>query len=66
MHVSKKPYSLDEYYKDKYGGQTAVSPLDRAGSQSPGGVGPVSAVHAGSTQRRQQFLRSMNVTDGTD
>lgn len=63
MAGNKKIYSLDEYYKDKYGAQTAMSPLDRAGSQSPGSVRPVSAVHAGSTQRRQQFLRSMNVTE---
>ena len=63
MAVSKKPYSLDEYYKDKYGGQMAVSPLNRTVSRSPGSVRPVSAVHAGAMQRRQQFLRSMNVTE---
>jgi hypothetical protein len=63
MAVSKKPYSLDEYYKDKYGGQMAVSPLNRTVSQSPGSVRPVSTVHAGAMQRRKQFLRSMNVTE---
>ncbi len=63
MAASKKPYSLDEYYKDKYGGQTAMSPLNRAGSRSPGSVRPASSVHAGSTKRRQQFLRSMNVAE---
>lgn len=63
MAVSKKPYSLDEYYKDRYGGQMAVSPLNRTVSRSPGSVRPVSAVHAGAMQRRQQFLRSMNVTE---
>lgn len=60
MAVSKKPYSLDEYYKDKYGGQMAVSPLNRTVSRSPGSVRPVSAVHAGAMQRRQQILSSMN------
>jgi hypothetical protein len=60
MAGSKKPYSLDEYYKDKYGGQTAMSPLNRAGSRSPGSVKPVSSVHAGAMQKRQQILSSMN------
>ena len=60
MAGSKKPYSLDEYYKDKYGGQMAVSPLNRAASRSSGSVFSRPPAPAGAMQKRQQILSSMN------
>lgn len=60
MAVSKKPYSLDEYYKDKYGGQMAVSPLNRTVSRSSGSGFSRPAAPAGAMQKRQQILSSMN------
>lgn len=63
MNGSKKPYSLDEYYKDRYGGQMAVSPLNRTASRSSGSVFSRPPAPAGALQKRQQILSSMNVTE---
>lgn len=60
MAGNKKIYTLDEYYKDRYGGQMAVSPLNRTASRSSGGVFSQPPAPAGAMQKRQQILSSMN------